>query len=100
MLATDINAAFDLARASLNYPASSGLTRFLYRLAEVNQRAADQFCIQALGVYGDKPMREFLYLQAYPFAGRETLNTPTSSFYEVPANFVPNQSLQRQFVQI
>ena len=100
MLATDINSAFDLARASLNYPASSGLTRFLYRLAEVNQQAADQFYLQALGVYSDKPMREFLYLQAYPFAGRETLNTPVFSFYEVPSNFVTNQSVQRRFVQI
>jgi len=100
LIATDVNAAFDLARASLNYPAGFMLTRFLYRLAKFNQQAADQFYAQALAVYGDRPMREFLYLQAYPFAWRETLNTPTSSFYEVPANFVPNQSLQRQFVQI
>lgn len=100
MLATDINTASDLARVSLNYPASSGLTRFLYSLAEVNQQAADQFYMQALGVYGDKPMREFLYLQSYPFGGRETLNTPIFSFYQVPANFVTNQSLQRRFVQV
>jgi hypothetical protein len=100
LIATDINAAFDLARASLNYPASSELTRFLYRLAEVNQQAADQFYAQALVVYGDKRMREFLYLQAYPFAWRETLNTPVVPNYEVPANFVTNQSLQRRFVQV
>jgi hypothetical protein len=100
MLATDIDAAFDLARASLNYPASSWLTRFLYRLAEINQQAADQFYLQALTVYGDRPMREFLYLQAYPFAWRETLNTPIFSFYEVPPSFVINQSLQRRFVQV
>ena len=99
MIDTDINAAFDLAKASLNYPASSWLTRFLYRLAEVNQQAADQFYGQALGVYGDRPMREFLYLQAYPFAWRETMNTPIFSFYQVPANFVTNQSLQRRFMQ-
>ena len=99
MIDTDTNAAFDLARASLNYPASSWLTRFLYRIAEGNQQAADQFYAQALAVYGDRPMREFLYLQAYPFAWRETLNTPIFSFYQVPANFVTNQSLQRRFVQ-
>ncbi len=97
---TDINAAFDLARASLKYPAGFMLTHFLYRLAEVNQQAADQFYAQALTVYGDKPMREFLYLQAYPFAWREALNTPVFSFYQVPANFVTNQSLQRRFVQV
>ncbi len=100
LMATDLNTSLELARSSLNYPAGFTLTHFLYKLAEVNQPAADQFYAQALAVYGDKPMREFLYLQAYPFARRETLNTPVSSFYEVPANFVPNQSLQRQFVQI
>ena len=100
LIATDINAALDLARASLNYPASSGLTRFLYRLAEVNQQAADQFYAQALVVYADKPMREFLYLQAYPFAWRDTLNTPVVPHHEVPASFVTNQSLQRRFVQV
>jgi hypothetical protein len=97
---TDLNAAVELARVSLNYPASFMLTRFLYRLAEVNQQAADQFYSQALGVYSDKPMREFLYLEAYPFAWRETLNTPVFTFHEVPANFVTNQSLQRRFVQV
>jgi hypothetical protein len=100
MIATDINAALELARASLNYPATGTLIRFLYQLAEVNQQAADQLYTQALAVYGDKPMREFLYLQAYPFAWRETLNTPTFESYAVPANFVTNQSLQRQFVQV
>ena len=97
---TDISASFDLATVSLNYPTSPWLTRFLYRIAEVNQQAADQFYAQALGVYPDRPMREFLYLQAYPFAWRETLNTPVSSYYEVPANFASNQSLQRRFVQV
>ena len=100
LIATDIKAAFDLATASLNYPATGALTRFLYGLAEVNQRAADQFYAQALGAYRDKPLREFLYLQAYPFAWRETVNTPTFNAYEVPPNFVIAQSLQRQFVQL
>jgi len=101
LLATDLNAALELARTSLNYPASFMLTHFLYRLAEVNQQSADQFYAQALAAYGDKPMREFLYLQAYPFAWRETVNTPVFSFHEnIPASFVPNRSLQRQFVQV
>jgi hypothetical protein len=101
MLATDSNAALELARASLNYPASFLLTRFLYDLAAINQQAADQYYAQALAVYGDKPMREFLYLQAYPFAWRESLNTPSFVFHDnIPANFVPNRSLQRRFVQV
>ena len=101
MASTDRIAALDLAVASLKYPASSMLTRFLHRLAEVDQRAADQFYAQALRVYGNKPMREFLYLQAYPFAWRETLNTPVFSFYyDIPATFVTNQSLQRRFIEV
>ena len=101
LIASDIAAAFDLARASFMYPASSWLPRFLYQLAGVNQQAADQFYAQALAVYGDKPMREFLYLQAYPFAWRDTINTPVFAFnYKVPANFVINPSLQRRFLEI
>jgi hypothetical protein len=63
LIATDIKAAFDLATASLNYPATGALTRFLYRLAEVNQSAADQFYAQALGAYRDKPLREHIRLR-------------------------------------
>lgn len=100
LIPTDINAALDLARVSLNYPAGFMLTHFLYRLAEVNQQAADQLYAQALAVYGDKPLREFLYLQAYPFAWRDTLNTPSVPNYLVPANFTTNQALQRRFVQV
>ena len=100
LLSTDINSAINLARVSLNYPAGSWLTRFLYHLAEVNHQAADQFYDQALGVYADRPMREFLYLSAYPFALRESRNTPMYAYYVlVPANFAPNNSLQRRFVQ-
>jgi hypothetical protein len=101
MISTDRNAALDLAKASLNYPAGFMLTRFLYRLAGIDQRAADQFYARALAVYGDKPLREFLYLQAYPFAWRETLNTPIFAFnYDVPASFVTNHSLQRRFIEV
>jgi hypothetical protein len=99
MLSTDINVAIDLARASLNYPATAEISRFLYNLAEVNQQAADQFYDQALVVYADRPMRELLYLQAYPFAFREGGDMPVFGFYQVPANLVSNSSLQRRFVQ-
>ena len=50
LLSTDINLAVDLARASLKYPASFMITNFLYKLAELNQQAADQFYDQALAV--------------------------------------------------
>ena len=101
LISTDVNAALNLARASLNYPASFMIARFLYKLAEVNQQAADQFYDQALSVYADRPMREFLYLATYPFAFRASGDTPVFGFYydAVPANFATNNSLQRRFVQ-
>lgn len=100
MIPGNINAAFELAQLSLNYPVSGTLSRFLYRLAEVNPQAADQFYSQALAAYRDRPLREFLYLEVYPFGWHQTTNTPTFESYMVPANFVANQSLQRQFVQV
>jgi hypothetical protein len=99
LLSTDINTAVDLAKVSLRYPASFMIARFLYQLAAVNQQAADQFYDQALAVYADRPMREFLYLATYPFAFRESGSTPVFGFYQVPPNFVTNHSLQRRFVQ-
>lgn len=99
MMSTDLQAAVDLAKASLNYPATVELTRFLYRLAEQNQQMADQFYDQALIVYADRPMREFLYLQAYPFAFRESGETPVFGSYLVPSTFVSNNSVQHRFVK-
>lgn len=98
LLAIDFNAALDLARASLNYPASFMITNFLYKVSAVNQQTADQFYEQALAVYADRPMREFLYLSTYPFAFQEDGDMPVFGAYVVPANFVTNSSLQRKFV--
>ena len=101
MLPVDSATAMEFARTSLRYPASHVLARFLYVLASVNQRAADSFYEQALGVYGNRPMREFLYLATYPFAFRSSGDTPVFGFYNdvVPDNFKPNSSLQRRFIQ-
>jgi hypothetical protein len=99
LLPSDQGTAINFARASLIYPASVRLSTFLYKLAESDQRAADQFYEQALAVYSDKPAREFLYLTAYPFGFGDSGDMPWSSSYTVPANFVSNRSLQRLFVQ-
>jgi hypothetical protein len=101
MIPVDSNTTLEIARASLRYPASFMLARFLYELAAVNQPAADSFYEQALTVYADRPMREFLYLATYPFAFRSSGDTPVFGFYNevVPANFKPSSSLQRRFVQ-
>jgi hypothetical protein len=99
LLSSDVNAATNLARTSLRYPASVRLSAFLYKLAELNQTAADQFYREALSVYQDKPLREFLYLSAYPFGYRDAGDMPVFGGYTVPANFTLNNSLQRLFVQ-
>lgn len=99
LLSYDINAASNFATASLGYPASIRLTAFMYKLAEVDRATADQFYKQALAVYGNKPVREFLYLTAYPFGLSDSGDMPWTGSYNVPSNFVPNGSLQRLFVQ-
>lgn len=98
-LTSDVGAARNFATASLRYPATMRLTIFLYKFAEVNQREADQFYEQALAIYSNKPMREFLYLAAYPFAFTNTGDMPWTGPYTVPAAFLPNGLLQRRFVQ-
>jgi hypothetical protein len=97
----DFNTSLELARTSLRYPASFMLARFLYEVAAINQPVADSFYNQALAVYGNRPMREFLYLATYPFAFRSSGDTPVSGFYNdvVTANFKPTNSLQRRFVE-
>ena len=99
LLGVDMKTAMHLAVTSLSYPANSELTRFLYELAKVNQIAADGLYQKALVTYSDKPMREFLYLQAYPFAFGYGGDMPVFGFYQVAGNFRPNPLLQRQFVQ-
>ena len=97
---TDQNAAINFARASLRYPATIGLAVFLYNFANVNQRAADQFYLEALATYGTTPMDQLLYLSAYPFGNnRDAGEMPTYTVYRVPDRFAPNADLQRKFVQ-
>lgn len=101
LLPSDVKAALDFARTSLRYPASFQLSRFLYRFAQLDQKSADQFYQEALAAYRDRPLSEFLYLSAYPFGNnRAAGDMPSSGYYSVPSNFVPNSSLQRLFLQI
>ena len=99
LLPIDGNTAMDLAVTSLSYPANSGLTRFLYEVAKTNQASADNLYERALLAYREKPMREFLYLQAYPFAFEYGGDMPVFGFYQIPAGFKANPLLQREFVQ-
>jgi hypothetical protein len=100
LIDVDVSTAMHLADTSLSSPANSELTRFLYELARVNQVAADALYQRALIAYREKPMREFLYLQAYPFAFDYGGDMPVFGFYQIPAGFKPNSLLQREFVQL
>lgn len=101
LLPADPASALNFATASLDYPATLYLTTFLYKLAEVNRKAADDFYLRALNVYAGYSMSGFLYLSAYPFGNsRDAGEMPAYTIYRVPSPFVPNPNLQRQFVQI
>jgi hypothetical protein len=100
LVTADEAAALNFARSSLRYPATFYLSEFLYKLAGIDQPAADQFYQEALAAYTSAPMERFLYLSSYPFGNdREAGETPGYAIYQVPARFVPNSRLQRMFVQ-
>ena len=100
LIATDQTAAIKFAEASLRYPASLNLAVFLYGLAKVNQRAADEFYLMALKTYKMAPMDQFLYLSAYPFGNTgDGGDMPSRTFYRVPEGFVGNSGLQRGFLE-
>jgi hypothetical protein len=96
----DIPSAINFARQSFRYPATMGLAAFLYHVAKTNKQAADQFYLEALAVYGSKPMDEFLYLSAYPFGNnRDAGEMPSYMGYSVPETYKPTPAVQRQFMQ-
>lgn len=99
LLSHDLVAANQFAETSLRYPATLTLTRFMYKLAELNQSAADDFYLRALTRYGGKPLGEFLYLAAYPFGADHSGDMPVMGNYSVPATFLPNPNLQSLFVR-
>jgi len=99
-LAVDEKTAISLASSTLGYPGPVELPRFLYKLAEVDQPAADSFCAEAIGVYLDAPLDGLFYLSVYPFG----LNTivvpaPVTMWYSPPQNFAPNEKLQRTYLE-
>jgi hypothetical protein len=100
LLGSDQGSALAFARKSLRYPATIQVPGFLYRLAELNKGAADQFYQEALTAYANAPMDQFLYLSSYPFGrNREVGEMPVWTYYKVPDGFLPSPSLQRVFIQ-
>src|ERR1700694_735322 len=100
LVASDQPAALTFARNSLRYPATFYLSEFFYKLAAINQPAADQFYQEALVAYASAPMERLLYLSSYPFGNdREVGEMPGYMVYQVPSGFAPSSRLQRMFVQ-
>ena len=73
LVGSDQTTALVLARNSLSYPAGIQLPFFLFKLAELNRTAADQFYLEALNAYARAPMDQFLYLSSYPFAEKREI---------------------------
>jgi hypothetical protein len=100
LLGSDQGSALRFARYSLRYPATLSLPTFLYRLAERDKEAGNQFYQSALAAYAEAPMDEYLYLSSYPFGNnREAGEMPNTYYYQVPVNFVPTRTLQSLFIR-
>ncbi len=100
LLSSDQSSALSFARISLRYPATLQLPVFLYSLWALDKATADRFYQEALTAYAASTMDQFLYLSSYPFGNnREAGEMPSWTYYRVPENFTPNQSLQRLFLQ-
>jgi hypothetical protein len=62
------------------------LAEFLYDLAAIDRREADDFYTQALSSYASAPMERLLYLSAYAFGdARDAGDMPGNTFYRVPS---------------
>lgn len=100
LLPEDVPSAINFARQSFSYPATLALPVFIYQLAKANRPASDQFYLEALAVYGSKPMDQFLYLSAYPFGNsRDAGEMPGYTVYSLPETYRPTPAVQRQFMQ-
>jgi len=100
LLKNDAKTAVTFARASLRYPASVALARFLFQLWAVDQRATNQFYQEALNAYANAPVNELLYLSAYAFGMNRVVGPEMqSTFFVVPANFTSDTAAQSAFME-
>jgi hypothetical protein len=101
LLQNDSKTALTFARASLRYPPSVALGRFLFQLGASDQQAASQFYQQALNAYANAPVNELLYLSVYPFGTNRVVGPEMqSTFFTVPAKFVPDTAAQTAFLEV
>jgi hypothetical protein len=100
LLEVDRQTAINFARTSLRYPAALTLPTFLFKLAELDRAAADQFFNEALAAYAQGEMRDLYYLSVYPFALNYTISYVTpSTYYNPPESFALNPKLQEAFLK-
>jgi hypothetical protein len=85
----------------LKYPATDNLSRFVYSLAAVDQKAADPFLRQCfVDICGPAAARVSLPGNLIPFGSARAAILQFSVFNQVPANFVLNNALQRQYLTL
>jgi len=101
LLKNDPKTAVTFARASLRYPGSVALARFLFQLWIVDQRVSNQFYQEALNAYANAPVDELLYLSAYAFGMNRVVGPEMqSTFFTVPPNFSSDAVAQSAFMDV
>ena len=101
LLQNDSKTAISFARASLRYPASVALARFLFQLWSVDKQAASRFYQQALSVYANAPVNQLLYLSAYPFGINRVVGPEMqSTFFVLPKEFTPDTAAESAFLEV
>jgi len=101
LLKNDPKTAVTFARASLRYPGSVALARFLFQLWIVDQRVSNQFYQEALNAYANAPVNELLYLSAYAFGMNRVVGPEMqSTFFTVPPNFSSDAVAQSAFMDV
>ena len=101
LLQNDSKTAISFARASLRYPASVALARFLFQLWSVDKQAASRFYQQALSVYANAPVNQLLYLSAYPFGINRVVGPEMqSTFFVLPKEFAPDTAAESAFLEV
>lgn len=100
LLETDIQNALNFARMALNYPLTRyGVPVFLSRLPEKDQAIADAFFVEILNAKSNSPVKELLYISAYPFGFQRIIGPEAmQTFNFLKPEFVPNTNLQRLFI--
>ncbi len=99
---TDRESAMGYARMAMNYPLTQfAVSFFLAYLAEKDQATADKFFSEILNAKSNSPIKELLYISAYPF-GRARNFGPEAMYTmsQFKPDFVPNPTLQKAFINL